>query len=288
MSETYHYNLPVCLPIFRKYMENEKTAILSFLLPEEKSMKVVPGQYFMLWLPGDDEIPIAVNHYQKKTISFAICGVGPTSNAIIQKEEKCLIGLRGPFGNGFNLDHNKNVVIIAGGIGIAPLRFLVHQLINNSFISRKIILIQGARTKTELLFREEFEKLPISTDFCTEDGSYGFHGLISEKIETTLDNLLDKPLNWEIYTCGPELMLKKILVIAQEHSLERNLQICLADRYIRCGFGICGSCFIDDLGLSICQDGPVFRGDVIARVDDFGKFGRGADGSKYPFANIGK
>lgn len=269
-------------------MENEKTVIVSFLIPEEKSVKVVPGQYFMLWLPGDDEIPIAVNHYQKNMISFAICGVGPTSNDIIQKEEKFLIGLRGPFGNGFNLDHNKNVVIVAGGIGIAPLRYLLHQLINNSSKFREIILIQGAKTKTELLFREEFEKLPITTNFCTEDGSYGFHGLISEKIETSLDNLLDKPLNWEIYTCGPELMLKKILAITQEHNLERNIQICLADRYIRCGFGICGSCFMDDLGLSICQDGPVFRGDMIAKVDDFGKFGRGADGSKYPFIDINK
>lgn len=180
------------------------------------------------------------------------------------------------------------VVIVAGGIGIAPLRYLLHQLINNSSKPREIILIQGAKTKTELLFREEFEKLPITTDFYTEDGSYGLYGLISEKIETSLDNLLDKPLNWEIYACGPELMLKKILTITQEHNLERNIQICLADRYIRCGFGICGSCFMDDLGLSICQDGPVFRGDMIAKVDDFGKFGRRADGSKYPFIDISK
>lgn len=273
----------MCLPIFRKHMESERTATISFIIPEEKCVKIAPGQYFMLWLPGDDEIPIAVNHFQENMISFVICGVGPTSSDIIQKEEKFLIGLRGPYGNGFNLDHNNNVVIVAGGIGIAPLRFLLYQLINNSSETREIILMQGAKTMTGLLFREEFEKLSIKTIFCTEDGSYGFHGLVSEKMEMTISNLLDKQKNWEIYTCGPELMLKKILTITQEHNLERNTQICLADRYIRCGFGICGSCFMDDLGLSICQDGPVFRGNVIAKVNDFGKFGRKADGSKYSF-----
>ena len=283
MNRVKSFDLPVCLPIFGKYMENENTAIFSFLIPEEKSVRVIPGQYFMLWLPGNDEIPISVNQYQKNMISFAIRGVGPTSKDIIEKEENFLLGLRGPFGNGFNLDHNKDVLVLAGGMGIAPLRFLLHQVINDSSKSRRIVLIQGAKTKTELLFREEFEKFPINTNFCTEDGSYGFYGSVSEKMEDFLENISDKQLNWEIYSCGPELMLKKILSINLEYKLERNTQICLADRYIRCGFGICGSCFMDDLGLSICQEGPVFRGDVLVKVEDFGRFGREADGSKYSF-----
>ncbi len=283
MNRVHRYDLPLCLPIFKKYMENEKTAIISFIIPEEKSVRVIPGQYFMLWLPGNDEIPISVNHCQKNIISFTICGVGLTSNGIIEKDKNFLLGLRGPFGNGFSFECKKDVLIIAGGMGIAPLRFLLQQFTDESSKSRKIVLIQGAKTKNELLFREEFEQSPIKTNFCTEDGSYGFHGLVSEKMADFFDDLSDRQLNWEIYSCGPELMLKEILTIAQEHNLERDTQICLADRYIRCGFGICGSCFMDDLGLSICQDGPVFRGDVLAKVEDFGKFGRAADGSKYPF-----
>lgn len=264
-------------------MENESTATISFSIPEGKITRVIPGQYFMLWLPGKDEIPIAVNHYQKNVMSFTIRGVGPTTNEIVKKEKNALIGLRGPFGNGFDLNYLKNVLIVAGGIGIAPLRFLIHQMISNSSKSTKIVLIQGAKTKTELIFREEFEQLHITTNFCTEDGSYGFHGLVSEKMELSLDDHVDEQLSWEIYSCGPELMLRKILTIVQDHNLEKCTQFCLADRYIRCGFGICGSCFLDDLGLSICQDGPVFRGNILARVEDFGKFGRQADGSKYSF-----
>ncbi|MFX0122668.1 MAG: dihydroorotate dehydrogenase electron transfer subunit [Candidatus Hodarchaeota archaeon] len=278
------YNLPFCLPIFAKNFENESTATISFLIPEGKEPRVVPGQYFMLWLPGNDEIPIAVNHYQENIMSFTIRGVGPTTKEIIRKKKNFLIGLRGPFGNGFDLDYSRNIIIVAGGIGIAPLRFLIHRLITNPFKSTKIVLIQGAKTKSELLFREEFEQLPITTKFCTEDGSYGFHGLVSEKMNNSLVEYLDEQLNWEIYSCGPELMLKNILTTAQDLNLEKHTQICLADRYIRCGFGICGSCFLDDLGLSICQDGPVFRGDLLAQVEDFGKFGRTADGSKYSFS----
>ncbi len=277
------YNLPYCLPIFRKHLENDSTSTISFSIPKGKEPRVIPGQYFMLWLPGNDEIPIAVNHYQKNVLSFTIRGVGPITNEIIKKEENALIGLRGPFGNGFNLEFLENVLIVAGGIGIAPLRFLIHQVISSSSKSTNIILIHGANTKTELLFREEFEKLPITCKFCTEDGSYGFNGLVSEKLENFLDDHIDEQLSWKICTCGPELMLKKVLTIAQDHNLEKYIQICLADRYIRCGFGICGSCFLDDIGLSICQDGPVFRGDTLAKVEDFGKFGRKADGSKYPF-----
>ncbi|MFX1504830.1 MAG: dihydroorotate dehydrogenase electron transfer subunit [Promethearchaeota archaeon] len=278
------FDLPYCLPIFRKDVENDYTVSIGFSIPEGKIPKVIPGQYFMLWLPGKDEIPIAVSQYQSNLMSFTIRGVGSTTNDIIKKEQNSLIGLRGPFGNGFDLEFTKKVLIVAGGIGIAPLRFLIHQLVINSSRPSNIMLLQGAKTKSELLFRREFDKLPISTDFCTEDGSYGFNGLVSEKMEETFLELSKEPSDWEIYTCGPELMLRNILTIAQDHSMVEYTQICLADRYIRCGFGICGSCYLDDLGLSICQDGPVFRGDLLTKVKDFGKFGRKADGSKYSFS----
>ena len=277
------FDLPYCLPISKKYFENESTISIDFLVPEGKLVRVIPGQYFMLWLPGEDEIPIGVSQYQKNIMSFTIRGVGPTTNKFIKKEINDLIGLRGPFGNGFDLKYPKNGIIVAGGIGIAPLRFLIYHMIGNSSIRPRIVLIQGAKTKSELLFREEFGKLPITTEYCTEDGSYGFKGLVSEKIENTFSDLIRTPSDWEIYSCGPELMLKSILTITQDYNLAKYTQFCLADRFIRCGFGICGSCFLDDLGLSICQDGPIFRGNILAKVKDFGKFGRNANGSKYPF-----
>lgn len=278
------FDLPYCLPIYRKDIENDYTVSIGFSIPEGKIPKVIPGQYFMLWLPGKDEIPIAVSRYQKNLMSFTIRGVGPTTYDLIKKEENSLIGLRGPFGNGFDLEFSKKVLVVAGGIGIAPLRFLIHQLLSNSSRPSNIMLLQGAKTKSELLFRREFEKLPISAEFCTEDGSYGFNGLVSEKMEKWFLNLTEDPSDWEIYSCGPELMLRNILTITQDHNVAEYTQICLADRYIRCGFGICGSCYLDDLGLSICQDGPIFRGNVLAKAKDFGKFGRSADGSKYSFS----
>ncbi|UCE14090.1 MAG: dihydroorotate dehydrogenase electron transfer subunit [Candidatus Heimdallarchaeota archaeon] len=275
------FNLPKCLTIRNKESHNEKTSTLTFSLPFEYSIR--PGQYFMLWVPGVDEVPISVSGYHGTHISFTICDVGSASRSLNNKGHTELIGLRGPFGNGFEVEYGKNALIVAGGMGIAPLRFLIQCLTSNITSSQRIVLIQGAKTCNDLLFRSEFERLPIETNFCTEDGSYGFKGFASTKMDLLLGDLIQSDFNLEIFACGPEIFLKKVLYVAQKNKIEKNTQICLADRHIRCGFGICGSCFLDDIGLSLCRDGPVFRGSVLLEVTDFGQYGRKSNGLKYQF-----
>ncbi|MFW9993590.1 MAG: dihydroorotate dehydrogenase electron transfer subunit [Candidatus Odinarchaeota archaeon] len=277
------FDLPWTLPVIKKRSEGEMTVTLSFTLPGSKNVVAKPGQYFMLWMPGDDEIPVSVSRMDGHTIEFTICNVGSTTKNMVSLDQSSLVGLRGPFGNGFDINHHKNVLLIAGGMGIPPLRYLIYHILENFTGERNIFLIQGAKTKDELYFREEFEKLPVKMEPCTDDGSFGFHGFPSKILADFLEDQAQKgkESDWEIYTCGPEKMLKAILMITKDYKLEKSTQISLADRYIRCGFGICGSCFLDDLGLSICKDGPVFRGDVLLKIKDFGHYGRAADGSKY-------
>jgi len=251
-------------------------------IPLSKSLAILPGQYFMLWVPEIDEIPISVSNYYNNRIFFTVCNVGSTSEALLTSDESQLIGLRGPFGNGFSINHDKNVLLVAGGMGVAPLRYLIYNFINNNS-KRRIVLIQGAKTESELIFKAEFENLLIEKEFCTDDGSFGFKGFPTSILGSFLETEKINASNWEIYTCGPEIMMKNTLDIIIEHDLMDIIQFSLADRYIRCGFGICGSCFLDDLGLSICMDGPVFSGSVLQKMSDFGKFGRNQNGSKYLF-----
>ena len=273
------FNLPLCLPIEKITSEGLGTITLSFTIPSVLQTQPLPGQYFMIWNPGDDEIPISISNFDSNnSISFTICSEGETSNNLTKKNKSKLIGLRGPFGNGFDIVEKETAVLVAGGMGIAPLRYLIYYLLRRKNI--KIILIYGAKVEKELFFKTELDNLSIEKHFCTDDGSIGYKGFPTEILDNLLKTTLEKK-STEIYACGPELMLKAILGVVKRYSLERFTQFSLADRYIRCGFGICGSCTLDDQGLTICHDGPVFRGDLLLNVKDFGLFGRKSDGSKF-------
>ncbi|MFX0085559.1 MAG: hypothetical protein ACFFAU_07790 [Candidatus Hodarchaeota archaeon] len=272
-------DVPLCLPIENITDEGTQTKTLDFSLPQELNLNPIPGQYFMLWNPGDDEIPVSVSKFNNKyQISFTICSEGQTSFNLINKNKFDLIGLRGPFGKGFDLIEKGTAILIAGGMGIAPLRYLIHTLLKQKNL--KIIIIQGATSEKKLFYKTEIANCPVKSYFCTDDGSFGFKGFPTEILDKVIKNLSDTD-TFEIYSCGPETMLKSVLNLTMKCSIEANTQFCLADRYIRCGFGICASCTLDGLGLTVCHDGPVFRGNILKNVKDFGSFGRKANGSKY-------
>ncbi|MHA1973185.1 MAG: iron-sulfur cluster-binding protein [Candidatus Hodarchaeales archaeon] len=274
-------DVPLAIPINAKIEESANTITLGLLLPDELHIEIIPGQYFMIWNPDDDEIPISISNVIDNRLLFTVCSVGKTSNNLIKKQVDDLIGIRGPFGNGFTINPAKTYsIIVAGGMGVAPLRFLLYKLTNNP--NKKVILIQGAKTEEELYFKEEFERLDIDRYYCTDDGSFGLQEFPTAILERYLSECDTNTV--EIFSCGPEIMLKNILGIVNKFNLANMTQISLADRHIRCGFGICGSCYMDGLGLSVCKDGPVFTGATLLKLDDFGKWGREQDGSKYSLA----
>lgn len=281
MSDIQRYDLPEVLPIHNILDESSNTKTIVFDLPEKLVENIKPGEYFMLWLPGVDEKPISVSRVANGLVYFTICSVGSTTETLINCRKGDLIGLRGPYGNSFSIRDDKTIkLIIAGGMGIAPLRFLIDFLLSNKK-NQRIVLIHGARTVDGLYFRKELNTLPIEVLYCTDDGSHGYHGyptVIMEKLMKEKEFYSKKIF---IYSCGPEVMLKNVLSICKDNGLETCTEISLADRHVRCGFGICGSCFIDDSGLSLCNDGPVFRGEMMLKTIDFGKYGRNADGSKF-------
>jgi dihydroorotate dehydrogenase electron transfer subunit len=154
------------------------------------------------------------------------------------------------------------VLLVAGGVGAAPLAPLAEALKNN------VITILGAKTEDELLFTERF-KSAGSLWITTDDGSAGHKG-------PTID-LLDRLLGYnEIVSCGPEKMMRKVLDHATVTGVPSQFSL---DRYIKCGVGLCGSCCIDPSGLRVCLDGPVFAGAQL-QEGDFGVYMRDATGRK--------
>ncbi len=217
----------------------------------KSNLNFVPGQYIMVWIPLIDEKPFTISYIQKDIVGISVLKRGVFTHAIHKKKAGDLIGIRGPYGKGFNLQANSNSCVVGGGIGMASLTTLVDRLTGAT-------IIQGARTVSEIIYRERFPGMKL----CTEDGTAGFKG-------TTVDflmELLNTQTYSKVYTCGPEKMMYKIVDLAKKHQIECEVSL---DRYMKCGFGICGQC--DCSGQRVCIDGPVFNTTELNKMEDFGK-----------------
>jgi len=222
----------------------------------DTSFESIPGQFVMVWIRGVDEIPMALSYGNAITVQK----VGPATSALFELEVCDSIGIRGPFGNGFEMEEG-HILLIAGGVGAAPLAPLAEKAASSGI---KVTTLSGAKTKEELLFRGRFEAFG-DVRIATDDGSEGVHGYVTQ--------LLGDVKNYsQIYCCGPEIMMRKVLDKVAPSKAQFSLH-----RYIKCGIGICGACCID--GLRVCRDGPVFSGDVLKK-SEFGSYKRNECGER--------
>jgi dihydroorotate dehydrogenase electron transfer subunit len=138
-------------------------------------------------------------------------------------------------------------------------------------------VIVGARSKEHLLYIDEFTHLKNATlHIATDDGSEGHKGY---NVEVLKKLLTEKKID-QVFACGPERMLKAVSDITWEHKVESQLSM---ERYMKCGFGLCGNCTVDPLGIRMCVEGPVVRNAVARQVTEFGKYHRDELGKKHPF-----
>ena len=239
----------------------------------------------MVWIPGSDEIPMSVSHIPKNSkICISVADVGETTHLLHQLKIGDQIGIRGPYGNWFTAQ-NGTAIVIGGGIGMASVLSITQSLSNLKNNSErikidKIICINGAKTKYELCFNQELQKILKSNDaleICTDDGSFGFKGFTTEKLKEILNN--EKSNSITVYACGPEKMLKTVFQICEDHN-KIPVQLSL-ERMMRCGFGICGLCALESTGLLVCQDGPIFTNEILREITDFGKIHRDFSGKTY-------
>ncbi len=263
---------PVSVRISRNIQENDNARTLLFENIYGNNGPR-PGQFLMIWVPGVDEIPMSVSVITDEHLGFTVVPVGPATNALAALKKGDWIGIRGPFGRGF-LVVSGRVLVIGGGSGMASLKPLIHELIKNN---ADVTVIVAAKTKNSLLFNKELSKIKgIDVIVATDDGSLGHKALATEIAEGVLkQNKFDM-----IYTCGPELMMKHVYTLAVDH--DTRIEVSL-ERFMKCGCGICGSCAMDPTGDLVCVTGPVFSGEKLSRLDEFGAYRRNSMGIKKLF-----
>ena len=122
----------------------------------------------------------------------------------------------------------------------------------------------------------------MSLHIATDDGSMGFEGynvgLLEKLLEVTQDSKTDDPAIDQVFGCGPERMLKALSDVTAKYKIPSQLSL---ERYMKCGYGLCGNCCVDPLGIRLCTDGPVVKNDICQKIEEFGQYHRDAEGKKH-------
>ncbi|MCX8147087.1 MAG: dihydroorotate dehydrogenase electron transfer subunit [Candidatus Woesearchaeota archaeon] len=268
-----NHNLKVEQPVMMKIEKVVDEAKDTKTFVFNGCLNATPGQFVNIWIPGLDEKPYSISFQQNGRFAITCFAVGPFSRKLNTMKPGDYVGIRGPYGKGFTLKRG-NVALIGGGCGTAPLAFLADELAK---IGSNVDFIIGARTKELLLYEKRFSNYAggrVRMHIATDDGSRGFKGFSTGLFEKLLN---EKRIDF-VYICGPEMMMKKAIDICDKYN--KNCEISI-ERYMKCGIGICGSCCIDNLGIRICTEGPVFDKEIVKKMFEFAKYKRDASGRKF-------
>lgn len=224
-----------------------------------------PGQFVMVRINSLTQPllrrPFSIHNREDRRIELYFQVVGKGTALLSQKKEGDILDVLGPLGRGFSLDLQKEgeVALVGGGRGIAPFFFLAGELRKRG-ASFKVFY--GGRRSEDLPLRTRFEKEGFPLVCCTDDGSYGFRGLVSESLASHY--LKEKPAF--VYACGPDAMMEAVASITAAWGIPSEFSL---ESFMGCGFGACWGCVkrIRRDGIEewrkICEEGPVFRGEEI-------------------------
>ena len=243
----------------------ETPTVKTLVFKDSLSSVSKPGQFLMVWIPRKEELPLSVMVSDKKNYAaITIRKNGYGSSSLFDKSVGDKIGIRGPFGNSFSYNKSlKNIIFLGGGTGLVPLVRLLYYI---KKYESKFRFIMGARTKSELFFTGLIsgwaKARKIDLLIATEDGSLGMKGYPTDILKDLLVDHNDVDI---IYTCGPEMMMKKVYDLAIKNNIHMEASI---ERYMKCGIGICSSCCINDK--LVCTDGTIFNEIQIQKLTEFG------------------
>ena len=248
--------------------EGIATYRLSHLPTDDQDYRFIPGQFNMLYLPGVGESAISMSGDPEESLCWihTVRVAGNVTRTLAGLEIGQTLGLRGPFGTGWPVDTllGQDVVVVAGGLGLAPLRPLLYYFTKHREQFGSIRVICGARTPDGLLFQTEYAgwkqqglDIQLTVDRPTPDwtGQIGVVTLLIDRMNLT------RPAATSLVTCGPEVMMKYSAISAIKRGIPaENIWVSL-ERNMQCAAGLCGHC---QLGPEfICKDGPVLRYDRV-------------------------
>lgn len=248
---------PINMQIEKITQETIDTKTFRLKTPSE----YMPGQFFMCSLFGIGESAISIASYDDKYVDLCIRNVGSVTNKIHHLKKGDHLGIRGPYGNGYPMKEfkGKDILIVGGGTGVAPLKGVIDYIKKERDSFGNIDIFLGFRTPDDILFKYEIDdwkkrfNLMLTVDKADKSwrGNLGVVTNLLDKSEFNKDNLV-------VLTCGPPMMIKFVIELLQQKKGIQDYQIWVSlERNMKCGCAKCGHCMIQDK--YVCKDGPVFN-----------------------------
>jgi len=262
--------LPAPFRIERVRKELSDTFTIDLVSAERKrDFAFLPGQFNMLYVFGVGEIPISISGdpARPETIVHTTRAVGTVTNAMWKLGAGQTIGVRGPFGTAWPVEDAEgyDVVIVTGGIGLAPLRPAIYQILANRSAYGNVCILYGARTPEDILYRKELEKwrgqFDLQVDVTVDHATGRWGGKVGVVTKLITRGGYD-PHQTVALVCGPEIMMRFAVETLVDRGVHPDRIHVSLERNMKCGVGFCGHCQFG--GDFVCKDGPVFSYDQVA------------------------
>ena len=263
--------LPQLYRVARNRRELADTVTLELAPASGPRPAFAPGQFNMLYVFGVGEVAISVSGDPGREGGFihTIRDVGAVSHALTRMESGATLGLRGPFGMGWPVAEAAgcDVVIIAGGLGLAPLRPAIYEILANRLRYGHVAILFGSRHPADILFRHELEewrrRLDVEIEVTVDHAETDWRGNVGV-VPALIPRVNFDPRETIAMVCGPEVMMRYSATALRAAGVAAERIFLSMERNMKCAIGICGHC---QFGPSfVCKDGPVMRLDRIADI----------------------
>jgi NAD(P)H-flavin reductase len=259
--------VPASFVVRERVRETADTWTLTLEALDGRGPAIGPGQFVMVYVFGVGEVPISVSGAPDRVgpVVLTVRAVGAVTAAICATEPGAVLGLRGPFGTSWPIAESRaaDVVVVAGGIGLAPLRPVVLHALEHRATFGEVLVLYGARTPDDLLYTSELERWrsDASVEITVDAAEIGWHGRVGV-VPRLLPRASFAPERAVAFVCGPEIMMRFTVQALLDRGVAPDRIHVSLERNMRCGLGHCGHC---QLGPTlICRDGPVYAYETAA------------------------
>ena len=239
-------------------------------LAEPRFRPFAPGQFNMLYVFGVGEVPISISGdpARPEQLVHTIRAVGATSRALQKLQKGSWVGVRGPFGTSWPVDqaHGHDVILISGGIGLAPIRPAIYHVLLHRALYGRIVILYGARTPRDMLYPKELRewrsRFDVMVDVTVDRATIEWQNAVKVVTKMVQRSPFD-PQSAMAFICGPEVMIRYVAQALEQRGTSPSSIFVSMERNMKCAVGVCGHCQFGPW--FVCKDGPVFRYDTIQR-----------------------
>jgi len=269
-------NLSSMLPATHRIVKVQRETKDTFTLVSQQTEGIgeypfEPGQFNMIYVFGVGEVPISISGDPAKPekLIHTIRSVGTVTDQLAKLKKNDTLGIRGPFGTPWPVveAEGRDVVIVAGGLGLAPVRPIIYHILSHRQNYERVSILYGARTPTDMLFLKELEqwrsRFDLHVDVTVDTAQRGWHGNVGVVPQLIPKAPLDPDRAYAM-VCGPEVMMRFTVAGLIERGLDPAQVYISMERNMKCAIGFCGHCQYGPH--FICKDGPVFRFDRIKNI----------------------